>query len=466
MSLPLERENERLQRLLAQSRRETAQLKSALRAFVDNNGNHSREEHSGNESDVDYDMASQESDASDEEDDTEVILQTELVWDDADSVYRCPKCHYEVIDGVCQGCATFFKWTEEHDEMLGEAAPTDENCAMSLDRVLVRRGTTPLDVLPPNLPVPDTYANSPTEFQSLMRRGVTVAMCLRYKLRFTRKHGIVARADEDLFDLVGNPAMEETDEWQIYLGCRIQLHSYDEDGREFLIDLLEDALIYPLRSEFSNCFSERWETFVKDPSIYPVVWITRPMSKSGPAGADNHKDPDDSADEGDNVPDFEVNGQPNAVGSYWEYDLIRQAEDAALDPTYGGWNRPPIGYVWDAYESESEADEDANDDPTTREGSWDPTQEDIAFPSEYEEDDMEGAGGDLDEAGAENDAENSVGEYEMDGEMDEEGDETTSGTVVVRQEDDIAGSDFDSDEELSGDEFVMGRNENSGRSVI
>ncbi|KAK0214068.1 hypothetical protein IW262DRAFT_1278976 [Armillaria fumosa] len=324
-------------------------------------------------------MASQESDASDEEDDSEVILQTELVWDDADSVYRCPKCHYEVIDGVCQGCATFFKWTEEQDEMLGEAAPTDENCAMSLDRVLVRRGTTPLDVLPPNLPVPDTYVNSPTEFQSLMRRGATVAMCLRYKLRFTRKHGIVARADEDLFDLVGNPAMEETDEWKIYLGRRIRLHSNDEDGREFLIDLLEDALIYPLRSEFSNWFAERWETFVKDPSIYPVVWITRPMSKSGPAGAANHEDPDDSADEGDDVPDFE-----------------------------------------------------------------------------YEEDDMEGADGDLDEAGAENDAENSVGEYEMDGETDEEGDETTSGTVVVRQEDDIAGSDFDSDEELSGDEFVMG----------
>ncbi|KAK0444011.1 hypothetical protein EV421DRAFT_484028 [Armillaria borealis] len=158
------------------------------------------------------------------------------------------------------------------------------------------------------------------------------------------------------------------------------------------------------------------------------------------------------------VPDFEVNGQPNAVGSYWEHDLIMQAQDAALDPTYGGWNRPPIGYVWDVYESESEEDEDAHeDDPTTREGSWDPTQEDLAFPSEYEEDDMEGADGDLDEAGAENDAENSVGEYEMDGEMDEEGDETTSGTVVVRQEDDIAGSDFDSDEELSGDEFVMGR---------
>ncbi|KAK0193390.1 hypothetical protein F5146DRAFT_380232 [Armillaria mellea] len=392
------------------------------------------------------------------EDNSEVILQTELVWDDADSVYRCPKCHYEVIDGVCQGCATFFEWTEEHDEMLGEAAPTDENCAMSLDRVLIRRGTTPLDVLPPDLPVPDTYANSPTEFQSLMRRGATVAMCLRYELRFTRKHGIVARADEDLFDLVGNPAMEETDEWKIYLGRRIRLHSNDEDGREFLIDLLEDALIYPLRSEFSNCFSERWETFVKDPSIYPVVWITRPMSKSGPAGADNHEDPDDSADEGDDVPDFEVNGQPNAVGSYWEYDLIRQAEDAALDPTYGGWNRPPIGYVWDAYESESEEDEDAHEnDPTTREGSWDPTQEDLAFPSEYEEVDMEGADGDLDGAGAENDAENSVGEYEMDGEMDEEGDETTSGTVVVRQEDDIAGSDFDSDEELSGDEFVMGR---------
>ncbi|KAK0470248.1 uncharacterized protein EV420DRAFT_1499280 [Desarmillaria tabescens] len=454
MPLQLERENERLRQLLAQSRRETAQLRGALRAFVDNNGD-SREDHSGDEPDEDYDMASQESDASDEEDET--ISHTELSWDNAERVYRCPKCHYEVIDGVCQGrdCATLFAWTEEHDKMLGEAAPTDENCAMSLDRALVQRGTTPLNDLPLDLPVPDIYANSPTEFQSLMRRGATVAMCLRYKLRFTRKHGIVARADEDLFDLFNTPTMEETDQWQIYLGRRIQLHSNDEDGREFLIDLLEDALIYPLRSEFSNCFPERWETFVKDPSVFPVVWITRPMSKSGPGGADFHEDSDDSADD---VPDFEVNGQPNVVGSYWEHDLIRQAQDAALDPTYGGWNRPPIGYVWDAYESESEEDEDAHeDDPTTREGSWDPTQEDKAFPSDYEEDDMEGVDGNFDEVDAEDNTENFVGEYEMDGEMDEEGDETTSGVVVVRQEDDIAGSDFDSDEELSGDEFVMGR---------
>ncbi|KAG7444763.1 uncharacterized protein BT62DRAFT_226072 [Guyanagaster necrorhizus] len=123
-----------------------------------------------------------------------------------------------------------------------------------------------------------------------------------------------------------------------------------------------------------------------------------------------------------------------------------QAEVAVLDPTYSGWNRPPIGYVWDVYESETEEDEDAHeDDPTTREGFWDPSQDDITFPSDYE-DDMKGIDGDLDdEAGTENDAENSVGEYEMD-----ESDETINGTVIVRHEDDIAGSDFDSDKELSG----------------
>lgn len=57
-------------------------------------------------------MASQENDESDEE--GEAILHIELLWDDADRVYRCHKCHYEVIDGVCQGlsCATFFEWTE------------------------------------------------------------------------------------------------------------------------------------------------------------------------------------------------------------------------------------------------------------------------------------------------------------------------------------------------------------------
>lgn len=144
---------------------------------------------------------------------------------------------------------------------------------MSLDRALVQRGMTPLDDLPQDLLVPDAYANSPTEFQSLIRCGAIVAMCLKYKLRFTRKHGIVASADEDLLDLVGNPAMEETDQWKIYLGRRIQLRSSDGNGREFLIDLLEDALFYPLRSEFSNCFPERWQTFVKDPSVSPVVWI-------------------------------------------------------------------------------------------------------------------------------------------------------------------------------------------------
>lgn len=32
------------------------------------------------------------------------------VWDQADGVFRCKECAFEVVDGVCHACGTEFKW--------------------------------------------------------------------------------------------------------------------------------------------------------------------------------------------------------------------------------------------------------------------------------------------------------------------------------------------------------------------
>jgi hypothetical protein len=39
-------------------------------------------------------------------------------YDASDDVYRCPMCHWEVVDGTCVGC----EWTAEQ----GEAAEEEE----------------------------------------------------------------------------------------------------------------------------------------------------------------------------------------------------------------------------------------------------------------------------------------------------------------------------------------------------
>ena len=55
-------------------------------------------------------------------------------------------------------------------------------------------------------------------YRDLLARGATREMCIRYELRFYHDSGIIAYADEDLFDDFTGDLVETKDRWQICLG--------------------------------------------------------------------------------------------------------------------------------------------------------------------------------------------------------------------------------------------------------
>lgn len=282
---------------------------------------------------------------------------------------------------------------------------------MSLDRAVRPRATTPVDPLPSNAldDVPELYVSSPAEYESLLQRGATRQMCERYCLRYTRKRGIVAEADEELLDLFSTPILrsqiadvDEDDEealnrceWYIHLGRRIALdRDNDANGHDFVIALIEDTLIYPIRSEYSKCFAERWETV----AVSPGKWVSRPIDKCGPGAAgeyerDEMSEGDESEAEqyGEHGPPLEdEHGRPNTVPRTWEALLVGRAEERALNPSFGRVHKPPVGHVWEYYEdySGSEEEEGVEEvDPTRRDGSWTFDQSDEEFPQDYSESD-------------------------------------------------------------------------------
>ena len=115
----------------------------------------------------------------------------------------------------------------------------------------------------------DGFGRANEEYVALLSRGATRGMCVRYHLEFTNATGIVAWADEELYDTYAGPEMRDGDFWKIYLGRRIELEEDDNDGSEFINDLLEEVLLFPL----SLRVPERWETVEERPGI----WATRPL---------------------------------------------------------------------------------------------------------------------------------------------------------------------------------------------
>lgn len=349
-------------------------------------------------------------------------------------------------------------YIQQHSLDINEDDSEDENTALSPDRALRPRGTTPLnDVSKEQLVnISEIYAASPVEYESLLQRGAARHMCERYKLRYTRKRGIVAIADETFLADFSTPVVCEGDVWRIHLGRRIDLRMEDLDGTEFLTALVEKALIYPMRNEYSNCFAERWETVGEyDAALGCTVWTTRPMDKAGPIGAveydgDNSSDDLDTDSYGPDGPDLDgPDGKPNIVGRRWEHDLKHRAEDRALDPSFGRVYKPPIGYAWERYDPETddeaeEGDSDMEvDDPTRRNGSWNCDQSDEEFPSDYSENDMEGCDGDLDDDSESEDGEGyqdrPEGQSLLTDEEAEDVEMHNSEQRILRQEDDIAG---------------------------
>ena len=88
------------------------------------------------------------------------------------------------------------------------------------DRWLVPRGDTPLLEIEPDAirARPERYAELERDYKELLSRGATRQMCERYDLQFYPASGIIAWADDDLFDDFTGELVQEGDRWQIYIG--------------------------------------------------------------------------------------------------------------------------------------------------------------------------------------------------------------------------------------------------------
>lgn len=74
------------------------------------------------------------------------------------------------------------------------------------------------EIDPDSVTVPAEYAQRKEMYCDLLSRGATPLMCVRYNLRFYHGLGIIAWADDDLFEMFTGDLMEVGDLWQICLG--------------------------------------------------------------------------------------------------------------------------------------------------------------------------------------------------------------------------------------------------------
>ncbi|KIJ25835.1 hypothetical protein M422DRAFT_38450 [Sphaerobolus stellatus SS14] len=130
--------------------------------------------------------------------------------------------------------------------------------------MLAPRGMTPIRTTYESDTRPATFLGSQEEYTALLERGATRLMIDTFHLSFENRTGIVAWADQELFDAWTTDAMGYGDCWKIMLGRRIKLSPDDLDGSEWLGNFLEEAL---LTSRY-----ELYET-VKESS---GIWVTRP----------------------------------------------------------------------------------------------------------------------------------------------------------------------------------------------
>src|ERR1700761_2626509 len=83
-------------------------------------------------------------------------------------------------------------------------------------------------------------------FRLLLERGATEAMCERFRLHFSSQGGIVAFADQELYEEFSGAAMNPSDVWKIHVGRSVDLEEHDKDGFWFMCGLLESATLYPV----------------------------------------------------------------------------------------------------------------------------------------------------------------------------------------------------------------------------
>ncbi|KAF8963278.1 hypothetical protein BDZ97DRAFT_1919939 [Flammula alnicola] len=218
------------------------------------------------------------------------------VYDNDNELYFCSACMVELQDGICCRCGLEHNWIVDEKDL---DTISTVNQAIHADRSLVPRGDTPLRFIDPSPnPPPAEYCAShypvrrecrENEYMELLRRGATRLMCETFHLEFSHEHGIYAWADSDLFEEFSGPDMKLGDFWKIHLGRRIALDEDDLDGSEFIEGLLEDALVFPFRSDRTERMFEKWETREETPGI----WVTQLAEQRN--AEDEHHDSDDDA---------------------------------------------------------------------------------------------------------------------------------------------------------------------------
>jgi hypothetical protein len=218
-------------------------------------------------------------------------------------------------------------------------------------------------------------------------------------------------ADGELYSDFAGPAMQKGDFWKIYLGRRVVLDEQDVDGSAFIEGLLEDVLM------FSS--SEGWETVEETPGI----WVTRPIALGDPDQPILESESDDDSD-GD-----------------FDYDM-EDADDTRVSPIPEPTNSGPVICIdrYDTLDDEEIGNDEAGGVPDIK------IVGDVAM---------------VDDPGFTWTA--GIPDGNWPGLMSaDEGDEEGGGdqmSTVTNEDDrgssDEAGSDFDSDEVLSGDEDAI-----------
>ncbi|THU96923.1 hypothetical protein K435DRAFT_965701 [Dendrothele bispora CBS 962.96] len=348
-----------------------------------------------------------EGDEEDEEEDEDEPCYP--VWDENDKVFRCNKCCWEILDGICGHCDIEHDIPKEFSDAEQKAAFFDNDTTISAaycqDRSLKPRGDTPL---PENHPVDDVpwpYRTSHVdEYTQLRRRGATVEMCKTFSLSFDNDQGVTAELTPQIKETFGGPEMLETDTWKLYLGRRVTLDEDDLDGSDFIIGLLEDALLFEHRHY--SIGPSQWKTV--RPKGKTNLWITFPTKKHICYEVNDTLDELRDDRPGPEAPEAEIEAWYNRPDNEWT------AEDKALVEPFVEFG-PTIHR--DEYEmtdvEDLESDDDGNPDvadagytinPRYDDRNWSDGEDDGMYESESEDRDDGSEDDDFGESGSDFDS--------------------------------------------------------------
>ncbi|KIO24343.1 hypothetical protein M407DRAFT_26250 [Tulasnella calospora MUT 4182] len=222
-------------------------------------------------------------------------------WDGNDDIERCTECDWEVVRGVCQNppCGMKYAYDSENkdQEDIQQGVFTWDAYVVS-DRFPQPRGSTPLLEVDSSDDLPRGWNGTYEMYEALLARGVTRLMIATFQVTFAEEEGIVAWADDEIYQHFSGPGMKKGDQWGIMLGRRIKLDADDLDGSIFIEDLLEDAVRHRFPAD------PTWETVRVEGD--PKVWLTRPIgerpSDDGEmAGEDSEGESEDDMEEDDNL---------------------------------------------------------------------------------------------------------------------------------------------------------------------